>query len=50
MVRGLPERIKSIADGRRLVLAVVGDADHFFLDLFAEDVADHVEKFVFFGN
>ena len=50
VVRGLPERMKSIADGRRLVLAVVEDADHFFLDLFAEDVADHIEKFVFFGS
>ena len=50
VVRGLPERIKSIADGIRLVLAVVEDADHFFLDLFAEDVADHIEKFGLFGS
>jgi pimeloyl-ACP methyl ester carboxylesterase len=43
VVRGLPERIKPLADGKRLRLAVVEDADHFFLDLLAEDVADAIE-------
>jgi len=43
VVRGLPERVRPLADGKRLHLAVIEDATHFFLDLFAEDVADAVE-------
>jgi pimeloyl-ACP methyl ester carboxylesterase len=46
VVRGLPERVKPMADGKKLSLGVVGDADHFFLDLYAEDVADFIEKFL----
>lgn len=43
VVRGLPKRVKPLADGKRLRLVVVEDANHFFLDLFAEDVADAVQ-------
>jgi len=43
VVRGLPERVRPLADGKRLRLVVVEDANHFFLDLFAEDVADAIE-------
>jgi pimeloyl-ACP methyl ester carboxylesterase len=46
VVRGLPERVKPMADGKRLSFGLVGDADHFFLDLYAEDVADLIEKFL----
>ena len=40
LVKSLIARTKPPADNRKVVLAVVEDADHFFLDLFAEDVAD----------
>ena len=46
VVKGLPERIKPMVDGKRLQFGLVGDADHFFLDLYAEDVADFIEKFL----
>ena len=46
VIKDLPDRIKPIADSRKIVLAMIEDADHFFLDLFAEDVADHIEIFI----
>jgi len=46
VVTGLAERIPPMADGKKLRFAVVEDADHFFLDLLAEDVADVIEEFV----
>lgn len=46
VVRGLPERVGPMADGKRLSFGVVADADHFFLDLYAEDVADLIEEFL----
>jgi len=50
VVRGLPERVGPMADGKALVFGVVDDADHFFLDLFAEDVADYMEEFLSPGS
>ena len=50
VVVGLPERMKSVADGKHIRFAVVDGADHFFLDLFAEDVADQMEKFLKSGS
>ena len=50
VVRGLPERVGPMADGKALVFGVVGDADHFFLDLYAEDVADYMEEFLSPGS
>jgi len=44
LVPDVARRIKPMADGKPLSLAVVEGADHFFLDLFAEDVADHIEE------
>ena len=46
VVKGLPERVKPMADGKRIRFGVVPDATHFFLDLYAEDVADFIEKFL----
>lgn len=46
VVQGLPERMKPLADGKKLHFGVVDDADHFFLDLYAEDVADFIEEFL----
>jgi pimeloyl-ACP methyl ester carboxylesterase len=44
-VTGLPERLAGYLDGNTK-LAVVEDADHFFRDLFTEDVADAIEQFL----
>ncbi len=46
VVPDLVPRVRPLADGRRIRLVVVEDADHFFLDLFAEDVADAVSEFL----
>ncbi len=43
VVPNLAARIKPIADGKRLRFALIDGADHFFLDLFAEDIGDQVE-------
>jgi pimeloyl-ACP methyl ester carboxylesterase len=50
VVKGLPDRVGPMADGKHLVFGVVGDADHFFLDLYAEDVADFMEEFLSPGS
>jgi hypothetical protein len=41
-VPDVPARIKPLADGTRVRLEVIEDADHFFLDFYTEDVADLV--------
>lgn len=46
VVEGLPEAVEPIADGEKVSLAVIDGADHFFLDLYAEDVAEMVASFV----
>jgi pimeloyl-ACP methyl ester carboxylesterase len=46
VVKGLPERVRPLADGRRVRLAVIDAADHFFRDLFADEMADAVAAFV----
>ncbi len=46
VVKGLAERVEPMADGKRLHFGLVDDADHFFLDLYAEDVADLMEEFL----
>jgi len=42
-VKGLVEKTQPLADGKRVQLEVVDGADHFFRDLYAEDVADAVQ-------
>jgi len=44
VVAGLAERVEPMADGKNLRFALIEDADHFFLDLMAEDVADAIEE------
>lgn len=39
-------KTKPFADDKRVQLKVVEGADHFFLDLYADDVADSVAKFI----
>ena len=50
VVKDLPEKVKPLADGKILHFAVVDDAGHFFLDLYAEDVADLMEEFLSAGS
>jgi pimeloyl-ACP methyl ester carboxylesterase len=50
VVLGLRERMVGLADGEKTRFALVEDADHFFLDLLAEDVADAIEEFAGPGN
>ena len=38
--------MRPLADGKHLELHVVADADHFFQDLFADEVADAAAKFL----
>ena len=40
VVAGLPARIEPIADGARVKLVVIDGADHFFRDLYAEEIVD----------
>lgn len=42
-VKGLVEKMQPLADGAGVQLKVVDGADHFFRDLYAEDVADAVQ-------
>jgi len=44
VVAGLAERVEPMADGKNLRFVLIDDADHFFLDLMAEDVADAIEE------
>lgn len=46
VVKGLPQAVKPLMDGRQKVLKVVEDADHFFLDFAAEDAADAIDAFL----
>ena len=43
-VKGLPEKVGPLADGERVRLLVVDGADHFFRDLYSEDIADAVAE------
>ena len=43
-VKGLPEKVEPLADGERVQLMVVDGADHFFRDLYSEDIADAVAE------
>lgn len=40
------ERIEPLADGSKIQLKVIEGADHFFRDLYAEELADAVQEFV----
>lgn len=46
VVKGLPEAIKPLADGKRVKLLTVPNADHFFLDLAADDAVDAIKTFL----
>ena len=46
VVRGLEEAVTPLADGSRIRLEVIDGADHFFRDLYAEDLADITLEFI----
>ena len=45
-VRNLIPAMEKIADDNEIKLTVIEDADHFFLDFFAEDAADAIADFI----
>lgn len=46
VVEGLIEATKPLADAGTVELVVIDGASHFFLDFYAEDVADAIEAFI----
>jgi pimeloyl-ACP methyl ester carboxylesterase len=42
VVAGLVEKVQPLADGQRVQLVVLDGADHFFRDLYADDIGDAV--------
>ena len=43
VVAGLVEKVQPLADGQRVQLIVLDGADHFFRDLYADDIGDAVQ-------
>jgi len=50
VVPDLREKVASQVEGKTLQFAIIDDAGHFFLDLYAEDVADLIEEFLAAGS
>ena len=47
VVRDLPQQVQPLVDNTgRITLVTIADADHFFRDLYAEDAADAIGKFL----
>lgn len=46
VVKGLPEAVMPLADGKKVRLVTVANADHMFLDLAADDAAEAVAEFL----
>jgi pimeloyl-ACP methyl ester carboxylesterase len=44
VVPDLIEKVEPLADGERVTLVVIDGADHFFRDLYAEDIADAIAE------
>jgi pimeloyl-ACP methyl ester carboxylesterase len=42
VVTGLVDKMQPLADGQRIQLVVLDGADHFFRDLYADDIGDAV--------
>jgi alpha/beta superfamily hydrolase len=43
-VKGLIEKVEPLADGTAISLVTMDGADHFFRDLYSEDIADMVAE------
>ncbi|MEQ9555846.1 MAG: alpha/beta hydrolase [Rhodospirillales bacterium] len=50
VIADLPAKMADKADGKRIGFKMIDGADHFFLDLYAEDVADAMEGFLANGG
>jgi pimeloyl-ACP methyl ester carboxylesterase len=46
IVEGLEEKLAGLVDAGKVEVNIIDGADHFFLDLYAEDVADGIAAFV----
>lgn len=46
VVPDIAERVRPTVDGKKVTLVEVAEADHFFRDLFGEDLADAIAAFV----
>ncbi len=44
VVKGLVDKVEPIVDSERVTLVVIDGADHFFRDLYAEDIADAIAE------
>lgn len=40
------EKVEPVADGKRVRLEVIDGADHFFRDLYADEIVEHTKSFV----
>lgn len=45
VVSNLPQSMAGVADAKKIKFTVIAEANHYFLDLVAEDVADAIEAF-----
>jgi pimeloyl-ACP methyl ester carboxylesterase len=45
-VKGLPEKMAKAADGKRIKAHTVEGADHFFMDLYTDEVVEETAKFL----
>jgi len=45
MVSNLPESMAGVADVNNIKFTVIADANHYFLDLIADDIVDKIEEF-----
>lgn len=46
VVKGLPEAVQTLADGKKVKLVIIPGADHMFLDMAADAAADAIARFV----
>lgn len=46
VVPDLPARVRPLADGKKVTYVEIAEADHFFADLYGEDLADAIAAFV----
>jgi len=44
VIEGLIGKVEPLADGEHVTLVVIDGADHFFRDLYAEDIADNIAE------
>ncbi|MEW6764677.1 MAG: alpha/beta hydrolase [Pseudomonadota bacterium] len=45
-VKGLPEKMAKVADGKRIQAYTVDGADHFFMDLYADEAVEKAAEFI----